>query len=115
MVKEQEQKIHEGDEMIKVVGTGTVDKLSGQRCRNESYRRSFILRYSDSYRDEKGDLVYVNMYQNVEGFNEVARKMKEILYDGAEVMVIGSLKSRETEHCTIHFILVEHPEDIRII
>jgi hypothetical protein len=52
------------------------------------------------------------MYQSVECFNEVARKVKAEFADGDTVALVGRLKSRETEHYTVHFIEVEEPEDI---
>jgi single-stranded DNA-binding protein len=91
---------------------GVIDRMDSKRCKNESYRRSFIVKYHDCYKDDKGEIVFVDMYQNVECFNEVARKVKAEFADGDTVMLVGRLKSRETEYQTVHFIEVEEPEDI---
>jgi hypothetical protein len=99
------------DKRIVVAGSGTIDRLFSQRCKNGSYRKSFIIRYDDCYRDFNGDVVHVNMHQNVEGFNEVARKMREFS-EGDNVMFTGVLKSRETEHYTVHYIEIENAENI---
>lgn len=92
--------------------TGVIDRIDSKRCKNESYRKSFIVRYHDSYRDDSGNPVFVNMHQNVECFNDVARKIKAEFSDGDPVMLVGRLKSRETEHYTVHYIEIEEPEDI---
>jgi hypothetical protein len=90
---------------------GIIDRIDSMRCSNDSYRKSFVIRYDDYYRNNKGELVHVNMYQNVECYNEVARKVREFS-DGDYVMLVGRLKSLEKEHFTLHYIEVEDVEDI---
>lgn len=102
------------DRKTVVTGSGIIDRIHSQRCNNGSYRKSFIVRYDSSYRDHNGDVIHVNMYQNIEGFNEVARRMRDFT-DGDEIMYVGSLLSRETEHYTVHFILIEEPEHIMMV
>lgn len=92
---------------------GTVDRMRSGRCSNESYYRKFIVRYSDSYRDDTGKMIYVNMSQSVVGFNEVARKIKAEISEGDNVFLVGRLKSRYIENYeTEVFIEIEHAEDI---
>jgi hypothetical protein len=97
---------------MKAKGHGTIDRIHGLHCKNGSYRRSFIVRYSESYRDKNGKVVHANMYQNFETFNEVARMVKADFNDGDEVYFLGDLKSRETEHNTIHFIEITRLKDL---
>ena len=94
---------------------GVIDKMHSQRCSNDSYRRSFIVRYNDHYTNKEGKRVFVDMYQNVECFNEIARLIRADYKDGDTVILTGRLKSRETEYGAIHFIEVEELEDIRNI
>ena len=92
---------------------GTVDRMRSGRCKNESYYRKFIIQYSDSYRDNNGEVVFVNMFQAVVGFNEVARKIKAEIAEGDTVYIIGRLKSRYVVNFeTEVFIEIEEPEDI---
>jgi single-stranded DNA-binding protein len=92
---------------------GIVQEMRSDRCKNESYYRKFSINYSDSYRNQKGEVVYENMKQWVVGFNEVARHIKATIADGDEVLVIGRLKSREIVNRVQEvFIEIEEIEDI---
>ena len=98
--------------MMKAKGQGIIEKLHGQHCKNGSYRRSFIIRYSESYTDKSGKIIFADMYQNVETFNEIARMVRAEFADGDEVYFMGDLKSRETEYNTIHFVEITRLEDL---
>jgi hypothetical protein len=95
---------------------GTVQNIRSARCKNESYYRKFSVNYSDSYRDQNGDIIFVNMRQWIVGFNEVARKIKAEVTEGCEVYLVGRLKSRELENYVEEvFIEIEEPEDITVL
>lgn len=108
--------MHDNGAPAKAMVKGIVSHMHSNRCRNGSYYRKFIVEYSDSYRNDKGDMVFVNMSQNVVGFNEVARKIKAEISDGDLVYLVGRLKSQFIENYeTEVFIELEEPEDITLL
>jgi hypothetical protein len=92
---------------------GVVQNIRSDRCKNGSYYRKFSVNYSDSYRDNSGEIVFVNMRQWIVGFNEVARKIKAEIKEGDTVYIVGRLKSRELANYVEEvFVEIEEPEDI---
>jgi hypothetical protein len=120
--KEQEAQAY-GEDTLKDKGApakakvkGTVYKIWSGRCINGSYYRKFIVKYHDSFRNNNGDIVFVNMQQAVVGFNEVARKIKDEVSEGDTVYFVGRLKSRDIMNYDVEvFIEIEEPEDIIIV
>jgi methyl coenzyme M reductase gamma subunit len=97
----------------KAMVRGVVSHMHSNRCKNQSYYKKFQVDYSDHYRNDQGDVVYVEMNQVVVCFNEVARKVREEVSEGDLVYLVGRLKSRYSENYeTERYIEVEEPEDI---
>jgi hypothetical protein len=108
--------MHDTGAPAKAMIKGIVQNIRSDRCKNGSYYRKFSVNYSDSYRDQSGELVFVNMRQWIVGFNEVARKIKAEVSEGCEVYLVGRLKSRELVNFVEEiFIEIEEPEDITVL